>query len=166
MSVTLRDAEPGDAEDVARIYVDAWNAGFVGHLPPRGLTDGEVSRWRHELAEASIRWRVAVEAVDEATVVVGFAGSGPSRGPVDPSLGELDTVAVSPDHWRQGVGRALMADALEGLRAGHFASAVLWTLADYPRGDAFYRSVGWRPDGRTRDSGRQISYHHPLDAGR
>jgi hypothetical protein len=59
-----------------------------------------------------------------------------------------------------------MADALAGLRDAAFASAILWTLADYPRGDGFYRSAGWRPDGRSRDSGRQVSYRHRLTLDR
>jgi ribosomal protein S18 acetylase RimI-like enzyme len=156
--ISLRDATADDAEQVARIYVDSWNAGFAGHLPPRELSQREVARWREDLADAPVRWRVAVDSGG----VVGFAGTGPCRDPVDPRLGELDTIAVSPDCWRRGVGRALMDDALDALRAAPFGAAVLWTLADYARGDAFYRSAGWRPDGRSRDSGRQISYRHPL----
>lgn len=158
MTVFLRGATPDDAEAVAGIYVESWNAGFAAHLPPRGLTDGEVTRWRRDLSTAPVRWRAAVAG----DLVVGFAGTGPSRDPVDPTLGELDTIAVSPDHWRKGIGRALMVDALDGLRAARFASALLWTLADYPRGDAFYRAAGWSPDGRSRDSGRQVAYRHPL----
>jgi ribosomal protein S18 acetylase RimI-like enzyme len=156
--ISLRDATADDAEQVARIYVDSWNAGFAGHLPARELSQREVTRWRADLAEAPVRWRAAVDSGE----VVGFAGTGPCRDPVDPALGELDTIAVSPACWRQGVGRALMDDALDALRAAPFDTAVLWTLADYTRGDAFYRSTGWRPDGRSRDSGRQVSYRHPL----
>jgi GNAT superfamily N-acetyltransferase len=156
--VGLRDATPDDADVVARIYVDSWNAGFAHLLPARGLTTGEVDRWRRDLAVSSVRWRVAADD----GLVVGFAGTGPCRDPVDPALGELDTIAVDPDRWRQGVGHLLMADALEGLRHEGFASALLWTLADYPRGDAFYRASGWTPDGRSRDSGRQVSYRHAL----
>jgi GNAT superfamily N-acetyltransferase len=158
VSVTLRGASPDDAVDVARIYVDSWNAGFAAHLPPRGLTEGEVARWRRVLAEQPVRWRVAYDA-EEA---VGFAGTGPCRDPVEPTLGELDTIAVSPAWWRRGVGSVLMSDALASMRHAGFASAVLWTLADYPRGDAFYRRFGWLPDGRSRDSGRQVSYGHAL----
>ena len=157
--ISLRDATADDAEQVARIYVDSWNSGFAGHLPARDLTQREVARWRDDLADAPVRWRVAVDSGE----VVGFAGTGPCRDPVDPALGELDTIAVSPACWRQGVGRALMDDALDALRAAPFGAAVLWTLADYARGDAFYRSTGWRPDGRSRDSGRQVSYRHLAD---
>ena len=128
--ISLRDATADDAEQVARIYVDSWNSGFAGHLPARDLTQREVARWRDDLADAPVRWRVAVDSGE----VVGFAGTGPCRDPVDPALGELDTIAVSPACWRQGVGRALMDDALDALRAAPFGAAVLWTLADYARG--------------------------------
>ena len=156
--ISLRDATADDAEQVARIYVDSWNAGFAGQFPARALSQREVARWRDDLADAPVRWRVAVDSGE----AIGFAGTGPCRDPVDPRLGELDTIAVSPDCWRRGVGRALMDDALDALRAAPLGAAVLWTLADYARGDAFYRSTGWRPDGRSRDSGRQVSYRHPL----
>jgi ribosomal protein S18 acetylase RimI-like enzyme len=156
--ISLRDATADDAEQVARIYVDSWNAGFAGHLPARELSQREVARWRDDLADAPVRWRVAVDSGE----VVGFAGTGPCRDPVNPELGELDTIAVSPARWRRGVGRALMDDALDALSGAPFGAAVLWTLADYARGDAFYRSTGWRRDGRSRDSGRQVSYRHPL----
>jgi hypothetical protein len=62
--------------------------------------------------------------------------------------------------WRVAVDDGV--DALAGLRDAASASAILWTLADYPRGHRFYRSAGWTPDGRTRDSGCQISYRHRL----
>ena len=95
-------------------------------------------------------------------IMVGFASIGPSRVPVDPSLGELDTIAVDPGWWRKGVGRALMSQSLRYLSEDGYAEAVVWTLADYPQGDAFYRATGWTPNGRSRDGGRQISYSHPL----
>ena len=157
MTVTLRDAKVTDAAEVARIYVDSWNNGFADHLPMRALSDRHSDRWARDLAGPA-SWRVAIEG-DQ---LVGFVGTGPSRDPIDPTLGELDTIAVSPDRWRRGIGTALMADALESLRDAGFSSAVLWTLAEYPMGDALYRRCGWLPDNGRRDSGRQVSYRHPL----
>ena len=57
---------------------------------------------------------------------VGFAGAGGSRDPVRPGLGELDTIAVDPPHWRTGVGGALMVVALADL-AVRFREAFPWT---------------------------------------
>ena len=157
MTVSLRDAVVADAEAIARVYVESWNDGFAGLLPPRGLSSGETERWTRDLS-GPVRWRVALDL----HLVLGFAGVGRSREPVEPGLGELDTIAVAPSSWRRGVGSLLMTDALSSLRNAGYDAAVLWTLAGYPRGDAFYRHHGWRPDGAVRESGRQVCYRRPL----
>lgn len=83
-------------------------------------------------------------------------GIGPSRDPVDPRLGELDTIAICPLHWRKGIGNALMSVALSYLAADGYDEAVVWTVEGYERGIAFYEATGWRRDGGARDDGRQI----------
>jgi GNAT superfamily N-acetyltransferase len=85
-----------------------------------------------------------------------LVGVGPSRDPVDPRLGELDSIGVDPAYWRTGVGRALMAVAFDALAA--YDEGILWTIAGYERGIAFYESLGWVADGGTRDEGRQVSF--------
>jgi GNAT superfamily N-acetyltransferase len=150
---------PEDAAAIARIYIDSWNAGFGDLMPKRALDAETVRRWRADLAAPlPHRWWTATR--DGA--VVGFAGIGPSRDPIDSTLGELDTIAVDPKHWRTGVGRALMARALHHLAADGYREAIVWTLASYPRGSGFYESTGWRPSGLLRDGGRQVRYGHPL----
>ena len=157
--VAIRPAVSRDCEEIARIYVISWNAGF-GHLMGHRKVELElIGRWRQDLASPPPnRWWVA--ELDGTTV--GFAGIRPSRDPVGPSLGELDTIAVDPACWRTGVGGALMSQCLRSLSEDGYLAAVLWTLANYPRGAGFYRATGWRPNGRVRDGGRQVSYTHPL----
>jgi GNAT superfamily N-acetyltransferase len=106
------------------------------------------------------RWWAA--EVDAA--LVGFVGIRPSRDPIDPALGELDTIAVAPTYWRQGIGRSLLVVALSYLRADGYSQAVLWTLAHYAQGQRFYEAAGWKLDGGIRDAGRQVRYHHDLKA--
>src|SRR5215471_10871624 len=99
----IRRADVGDARVVAAIYVESWNRGFLGLMRPRSLTDTLVSRWERQLGlPHPHRWWVA--EIDGS--VVGFAGIGPSRDPIQADLGELDTIAVTPTQWRTGVGRA------------------------------------------------------------
>ena len=86
----------------------------------------------------------------------------PSRDPLEPGLGELDTIAVRPSAWRHGVGRLLMEAALADLVAAHFGEGILWTLADYGRGRDFYEATGWHASGETRDAGRQIAFRQSL----
>ncbi|MCH2472617.1 MAG: GNAT family N-acetyltransferase [Gemmatimonadetes bacterium] len=136
----VRDASPDDAEAVATIYVDSWNAGF-GHLMGKKEFDSElIERWRATLSGAPpARWWVAPQ--DGA--IHGFVGIGSCRDPADTTLGEVDTIAVDPDHWRIGVGRVLMRRALEYLRLDGYLEGRLWTFAEYPRAAAFYESMGW-----------------------
>ena len=158
-SVAIRRAKAEDTRVVVRIYIDSWNGGF-GHLLGRRVVDHAlVGRWERDLvAPPPSHWWVA----ERGGAIVGVAGVGASRDPMDPALGELDTLHVAPDSFRTGVGRALMEVALGQLNRDGYAEAVLWTVNHYPRGQRFYEAMGWRRDGRTRDDGRQLMYRHPL----
>ena len=151
MSSSIRPAVPTDAPRVTRIYVDSWNAGFGELMPPAVLDDARIARWAGELAAGN--WWVA----EKDGLIAGFAGICASRDPVDPRLGELDTIAVDPAYWRSGIGTALMHRAVEELAAA-YPEAIVWTLANYPQGQNFYTATGWTPDGNTRSDGSQVSY--------
>lgn len=157
---SIRPATAGDAAGVARLYVESWNVGFAGLMPAIVLDNGRVERWAGELAGGPTSWWVA----EYDGSIAGMVGIGPSRDPVDPDLGELDTIAVDPAHWRTGIGTALMRIAVDGLTDAGYPEAILWTLANYPQAQRFYESTGWRADGNTRDSGHQISFRRRLRA--
>ncbi|MET9018505.1 GNAT family N-acetyltransferase [Actinopolymorpha sp. NPDC004070] len=159
MATGIREARAEDAPRVARIYVDSWNSGFGDLMGTVGLDDDRIRRWENDLTSGRTRWWVAETTTGR---IVGMVGVGPSRDPVDPHLGELDTIAVDPTYWRGGVGSALMRTALASLAESGYREAVLWTVAGYTRGQAFYEATGWRRDGGTRDDGRQLSFRHSL----
>jgi GNAT superfamily N-acetyltransferase len=152
---TIRPAGGADAEEIARIYVTSWNVGFGELMPPAVLDERRVARWRETVADGN--WWVG----EVGGVVAGFVGIGASRDPADPALGELDTIAVDPAYWRHGVGTALMRKALDELRAD-YDEAILWTLANYPRGQSFYAKTGWTLTGATRADGSQLMYRYRL----
>jgi ribosomal protein S18 acetylase RimI-like enzyme len=156
--LVLRRADPSDAPTITRIYVESWNAGFGHIIGVRELTTDLVDRWRHDLRDGDVTWVVAELDAE----LVGFVGARASRDTVDPTIGEIDTIAVAPPAWRRGVGRALMTAALHDLGT-RFRSAVLWTVANYEQGHDFYRATGWTPLGRTRADGTQIAFGHPLE---
>lgn len=163
MRPTIRSATSADAETVARIYVDSWNAGFGALLSraDRTVTPALQDRWRHDLDQpVPHRWWVA----EHSGTTAGVAGIGPSRDPMDEGLGELDTIAVDPSHWRTGIGTALMSVALRYFVADGYEQAIVWTVEGYESGIAFYEASGWRRDGVVRDDGRQIRLRHGLTA--
>jgi GrpB-like predicted nucleotidyltransferase (UPF0157 family)/GNAT superfamily N-acetyltransferase len=155
----VRRALPDDADTVTRIYVTSWNAGFGSRMPVIAADAARVSRWRAELArDPPMHWWVA----ERDGEIVGFVGVGPSRHPRDPTLGEVDTIAVDPSAWRSSVGAALMRTAVQRLRADGYRAGVLWTLSRYPLGESFYRSMGWRLNGATRRGGEEVRYDFDL----
>jgi len=155
----IRSADVRDTEAIVRIYVDSWNQGFGARMPVIAADEARLGRWREDLgASTPTRWWL----LERDSLVLGFVGIGPSRDPVDGSLGELDTIAVSPNAWRGGVGSTLMCVALEKLRESDYHHAILWTLADYPLGESFYVAHGWYPSGATRNDGDQVRYDHEL----
>ena len=159
--LTIRQATPADVDEVTRIYIDSWNAGFGELLSQadRTVTPDLVERWSHDLAHpAPHRWWVA----ERMGSIVGVVGIGPSRDPVDPQLGELDTITVDPPHWRTGIGRALISLAIQYLVSDGYSEATVWTVECYQRGIAFYEAMGWRRDGGVRDEGRQIRFRRNL----
>lgn len=151
--IGLRSAVDSDATVVARIYLDSWNDGFGHLLGVRSSTPDLVARWRNDLTDKHVDWIIA----ESEGKIVGFVGVRASRDPVDPDLGEIDTIAVDPPAWRRGVGRALMDEALVRLER-EFTAAILWTVAGYERGLRFYQATGWTPLGRTRAGGAEVAF--------
>ncbi|MFZ2503629.1 MAG: GNAT family N-acetyltransferase [Nocardioides sp.] len=158
MDARLRRPVASDAGEVAAVYVTSWNTGFRGLMPPKAHGAYQVARWERELTGGSVRWWVALHGES----IVGFVGTGPSRDPLDANLGEVDTIAVAPGTWRQGLGRVLMAAALDDLRSAGYAAAILWTLAESEPAHAFYTATGWRASGESRDGGSQVAFRHLL----
>ena len=158
---TIRSATAADAKVVARIYVDSQNAGYGELLSwnDRTVTSELIERWSHDLAQpVPHRWWVA----EHMGSIVGFVGIGPSRDPIDSQLGELDSIAVDPPHWRMGIGKALMSLALQHLASDGYNEAIVWTVEGYERGIAFYEAMGWSRDGGIRDDGRQVRFRRNL----
>ena len=151
-SATVRDATPADAEAIARVHVAAWQEGYRHVFGAERLATLSV-------AERAERWREILSRGGEARTivaerggsVVGFAGVGPTRDAIaDVPPGELYAIYVDPTDWGGGAGRALLAAAVDALRAARYSEACLWVLEDNPRARRFYEREGWQPDGARR----------------
>jgi GNAT superfamily N-acetyltransferase len=148
--VTVRDAEPGDADDVAGVHVRSWQQAYRGLLPDAYLdglrTSDRAARYTFGGRPGEPQTMVIV--ADEA--ICGFATTGPSRDLDAAHAGELYALYLDPDHWGHGLGRALIAQARARLYGQGFTDAILWVLAGNQRAQRFYRIDGWQPDGSRR----------------
>lgn len=154
--VTVRQAGRDDAVGIARVHVTGWQWAYDGLMPADFLASLDPARrearWTPWLATEEGRSRVAVAV--EAGEVVGFVSWGRYRGddlepgaaPPD-AVGEVQAIYLDRAHQGRGVGRALLARAVERLAASGFTEARLWVLETNRLARRFYERQGWAPDG-------------------
>jgi len=146
----VRRAGPEDADAIAEVHVASWEAAYPAFLPARVLAargrPRRVRLWRDVLREPPARQEVLV--ADVGGSVAGFASYGPSEDPDEAvTVGELQALYVAPEHWRRGVGTALLVQAEARLAALGFDSARLRVLAANEQARRFYEGAGWADAG-------------------
>jgi GNAT superfamily N-acetyltransferase len=149
--VEVRAARVADAAEIAGVHVHTWQGAYAHVFGAERLAGLDLERrvqgWRRGLE--GLEPHASVHVADDAGRVVGFASVGENR--LDPDEGELYAIYVLPEAWGGGAGPALMAAALDALRAEGFRIAVLWVLEDNPRARRFYEREGWTADGTRRE---------------
>jgi ribosomal protein S18 acetylase RimI-like enzyme len=141
----IRPGTPEDAEAVARVHVETWQAAYAHVFPREKLESlsGERAERRAELHR-----RAPPIVAEENGEIVGFVSVGPGT---DPGTdGELYAIYVHPDHWDAGFGRQLIEAGEDRLRELGHSHAILWVLEDNPRARRFYELAGWTADGTVR----------------
>lgn len=103
--VTIRPLHPADVDDIYAIQAHPTVGAMVGQPPT--LEVGEVAKWVK--AESTAVHRLVAEQDGR---VLGFVTLTPTQ---RPRLGHSGTLQlmVHPDHWRQGIGTALLQAALD-----------------------------------------------------
>jgi ribosomal protein S18 acetylase RimI-like enzyme len=134
----IRPGTREDAETVALVHVQTWQAAYAHVLP------------HDQLMALSVEDRAAMHRRSPPLVaevegkIVGFVAVGRTHD--ERGDGELYAIYVHPDHWGSGVGRALIEAGEERLRELGHRDAHLWVLADNPRARRFYEAAGWSTD--------------------
>jgi GNAT superfamily N-acetyltransferase len=153
----IRRATEEDAEGIALVQVDGWRWAYHGLVSRRILDAMDVAERTAAWTELVAGRRGPADARDLVAVedgaVHGFACHGPAReylGPAGGATAELYALYVTPGRAGTGLGRALMAAAVEEMRDAGHRSAVLWVLRGNARARRFYERAGWAPDGAER----------------
>jgi GNAT superfamily N-acetyltransferase len=148
----IREAEPRDASAIAQIHVRAWRAAYRGLLEDEYLdelsVEDRLDQHRRALEQPMAEWRtwVAVDGSD----LVGFAVTGPSQdADADAQVGEVYAIYLDPDRIGTGLGRTILAHAVDDLRVRGFGAATLWVLEANEGARRFFEIAGWKPDGTT-----------------
>lgn len=90
--------------------------------------------------------RLFVAEAGEA--IVGFVSFRPAQAP---GTGHVSNLFVDPSRWGEGIGRALLARAVEEMRSQGWPRAELNTQEANPRARRLYEAAGWRDSGTRRE---------------
>ncbi len=174
-TTTIRRATPTDADAIGEVHVRSWKVAYRGLLPDALIEDmaagrtARVERVRTWLTDTDgpRRGWVAVEG----DRVVGMAVTAPSRdSDAKRTTGELEAIYLAPEAIGRGVGRRLLARAVEDLRERGFDKATLWVLCENRRARRFYEAAGWQTDDATKEEERpggtlhEVRYRRSVDA--
>jgi len=147
----IRPACDDDAARIAEVHLAAWRQACRDILSAEQLAGVSLERrtsdWVHRLALPG-SWTYVSEREGR---LVGFVTLASVRAHGRPSrtVVELRMLYVDPDHWRTGIGRALLEQVRAVARERGFQRVVLWVLTGNIQARAFYAALGFEPD-RTR----------------
>lgn len=152
MTATLRPATAGDLMTVGHLHHRSRATAYRGLVPDEALavpSADMLGRWWTE------RWSYERDSclltvAEWDGEVIGFSCVGPDPDG-EPDTGLLDAIHLDPTRQGQGIGRALMVDALTTLHERGFRSAALWVLTGNAHARRFYERGGWTTDGTGRD---------------
>jgi GNAT superfamily N-acetyltransferase len=146
----VRDARGEDAAAIASIHVRGWRHAYPGLVPDELLASLDVVQkrtlWEGVLAGNGPDRGATLVSVDDEGDVMGFAQVGASQGD-DADLAVLYGLYLEPAAIGTGVGRVLLAEATERMRAAGFTRACLDVLPGNERARHVYEAAGWRPEG-------------------
>jgi ribosomal protein S18 acetylase RimI-like enzyme len=159
MEITIRQAQPEEADALAELHYAAWKAGYQGVMPDEVMQslklDEFYPRWRYRLSPAGAAHRILV--AEQRGVLAGFItfGSGRESMQLPDAYHEIYTLYVHPSAWHQGIGRRLMNSVFSKLHQEGVEGCFLWVLKTNHAARMFYERMGMK----LHEQERWISTH-------
>ncbi len=147
MDIVIRQATTADAPALDALHKESRLAAYPDIVEPHLLEHLATA----DLAE---RWTERLSSEPPPDVFVATRNNTPvgycMLVPAEDRVAELTRMSVSPEAWGTGVGSALTRHALDHLRRDRWTTVVLWVLVRNEAAQAFYRTLGFEPDGATQ----------------
>jgi GNAT superfamily N-acetyltransferase len=148
-ALTIRVAEPSDAEAMASVFIDAWRGAYRGIVDDTvidALQHADIASWmRNLVANTAARTLVAEESPGE---VLGFTRFGDDA--EDVANGHIFALYVTTGSSGKGVGRQLLERAIAEVDPSSTRAVTLWVFEKNERARRFYEAAGFAPDGGAR----------------
>jgi len=143
----VRRAKIEDAKGIATVHIEMWRCAYSGIVPQPYLDTLSVEKkagvWERQIKdENSDIW-----VFFDENIVTGFIAGGLCRDEDLLGWNEIYAIYVSPRVQRSGIGALLTNTFLNH----HKESCSLWVFSDNKSSIAFYRAMGFHPDGTEKE---------------
>lgn len=159
MSIVIRPFQPIDLKRLMEITVEAFEPVSIDRNMEQqtgGPINGRDWRWRKakHIEQDAEREPEGIFVAEQRGEIVGYITTWHDS---EAGIGNIPNLAVTAECRGQGVGRQLIAHALEHFRALGLQYARIETLEQNPVGQSLYPSLGFR------EIARQIHYGMKLE---
>ncbi len=134
----IRLMTESDDEEVSKLYVKSWKAGYDGMLPPDFLANLSPERWRGRFVGGAGSF-----VLTEGGVIVGHSAARRSEDETKRGWGEIHTLYILPEYWGHGYGGALFDHSVAWLKRQGYDNIFLWVLNTNMRARRFYEKHGF-----------------------
>jgi len=141
----IRPAVPEDAPSIARVFVQAWRAGYRGVVADSVIDALNVAEWTADFHERIGRdgYATAVVTGPPDGPLLGFTRYGQDQD--RPGAGYLASLYVDPESAGRGFGSQLLDYAIQQLTGAGLAETRLWVFASNTRARSLYERRGFTP---------------------
>lgn len=140
----IRPMAADDVEEVSRLYVRSWQAGYKGLLPQFYLDLLSPERW-----QIAFTGQPGSFVLTEGGVIAGHSNARPAADEKMPGWGEVQMLYVLPEFWGRGFGTALLDNSVQWLKKQGFDRIYLWALDGNVRARRLYEKYGFTPTSDT-----------------
>lgn len=150
--VQLELARHEDSKAIIELHVVSWRSAYRGIVSDQFLNaeiEPIAQAFRREM-ECDPTGQRRAWVARSGDNVIAFADTGPCRDPgVAADHAELFTLHVAPNERGRGVGRGILARAVDDLKARGWRLVTAWVLQESWNARRFYETCGWKWDGET-----------------
>ncbi len=143
-NIIIRPSDVNDAEGRGFVHYHAWIETYTNHFSASVMRSRSLEK-SIEIARKNPE-NTFVAEVDNT--IVGFATHAMSRDEDLAGAGEIMAIYVLKAYQGKGIGRRLMDACIQAL--DNVDTMFLWVLQANQKTVSFYRSAGFKPDGKTK----------------
>jgi GNAT superfamily N-acetyltransferase len=143
VKAVVRTAHVADARAIVDVRNESWRATYGPYLPEHVWDELDPEVMAARFAER-LDGALPTQVAEVGGAIRAFVFYGPCRDDDLTGAGEVYAIYAHPDYWSTGLGRALLASAIESLAV---RPITLWVLENNDRARRFYEIAGFRTDG-------------------